>query len=357
MKHEELLQSTLKDIVKVDSVWIDRAEERQAQLTKPRGSLGRLEEIANRLCGIQQNLAPSLGHPRILLFAADHGVCEEGVSPYPQSVTSQMVLNFLKGGAAINAIARTNNVDLRIVDVGLRTPVPATSDLVHRPIARGTGNLSRVPAMSRVQAIDALAVGIEMAAEARADGARIIGIGEMGIGNTTAAAAVTSALTNQAATDVVGIGAGADLRAMGRKVEVVGRAISLHRQFEDALDILSKLGAFEIAAMCGACLGAAALRVGMVADGFISTCAAALAVRFEPSVRDYLFAAHRSTEPGHRPLLKIIEQAPLLDLEMRLGEGTGAALAMSIIRSAVATFTQMETFSSASVSRAAEEGP
>ncbi len=346
----EALETTLKAIMPVDPYWIRQAEQRQLQLTKPSGSLGRLEEVANRCAGIQQTLSPSVQNPRILLFAADHGVCAEGVNPYPQAVTAQMVVNFLRGGAAINALARINEVELLVVDMGLASELPQIAGLVRRRIAAGTRNFCREAAMSPAQAIAAIRVGIEMAGLALTEQSRLLAIGEMGIGNTTAASVLTAAITGWPAEAVVGRGAGADEACLARKVRAVERALQLHRAHLDLpLDLLSRLGGFEIAAMCGVCLEGAARRCPVVVDGFIATVAAALAVKFHPSARDYLFSAHRSTEPGQAPLLELIGQEPLLFLQMRLGEGTGAALAIGLIKAAVAAFTEMATFESAGV--------
>ena len=351
MKSKALLGSTLEAIVPVDHTWTERARERQKALTKPEGSLGRLEEIANRLCSIQKTLTPSAANPQILLFAADHGVCAEGISAFPQSVTAQMVLNFLRGGAAINALAQPNNIKLLIVDIGIESPVSESPALIQRRIGNGTRNLARHPAMTRREAIDAIAVGIESTREAAREGAGVVGIGEMGIGNTTPAAAITAALTQRSAAEVVGRGTGIDDITLARKIDTVTRAVLLHRpQNNDAIDILSTLGGFEIAAMCGVCIGAASLNIAVVVDGFISTCAAALATRMHPDIREYLITAHKSTESGHGALLELIDHEPLLDLGMRLGEGTGAALGVGLIRSAVAAFNEMSTFADASVS-------
>lgn len=348
-----LLNEILERIQPVDSAWIDRARSRQLELTKPPGSLGRLEEIANRMAAIQATLVPSVDRARIVLFAADHGVCAEGVNPYPQAVTAQMVANFLQGGAAINALARIAGVDLEIVDAGVAHPVPHTDGLIRRPVGSGTKNFCVEPAMEREQATAALALGIEMAERAADAGCSLLGMGEMGIGNTTVAAALTAALTGRDPAAAIGRGTGADDTVLARKRSAVERALALHgAHIADPVDLLARLGGFEIGAMCGLCLGAAAGRTAVLVDGFIATAAAALATRFHPAVRDYLFAAHRSTEPGHGHLLEAIGHAPLLDLQMRLGEGTGAALAVPVVRAAVEAFTRMATFRSAGVAEA-----
>jgi nicotinate-nucleotide--dimethylbenzimidazole phosphoribosyltransferase len=343
------LNDVFERIQPVDPQWISRARARQLELTKPPGSLGRLEDVANRLVAIQETLAPTVDRARIVLFAADHGVCAEGVNPYPQAVTAQMVANFLRGGAAINALAHAAGVELEIVDAGVAHEIPVSEGLLRRPAGRGTANFCTGPAMTEEQAVAALLVGIE-----RSEGAaELLGMGEMGIGNTTAASAVTAALTGLDPATVIGHGTGADDATMARKRSAVERALALHGpHLHGPLDILERLGGFEIGAIAGLCLGAAARRCAVLVDGFIATAAAALAVRFHPAVRDYLIPAHRSTEPGHGPLLEIIGHRPLLDLEMRLGEGTGAALAVPVVRAAVAAFNGMATFASAGVAEA-----
>ena len=351
--YSRLLEETLDQIEPVDAARIRRAETRQLQLTKPPNSLGRLEEVANRLAAILQTETPAVRRPHILLFAGDHGVCAEGVSPYPQAVTAQMVANFLRGGAAINAIAKTVEADLLIVDVGVAHKIPVVEGLIARRIASGTNNFCRQAAMSEGQARAALAAGMEMADLAVSRGCNLIGIGEMGIGNTTVASALTSALTGVAPASVVDRGTGADDACMRRKISAVERAIQLHQpQRDHPLKLLASMGGFEIAAMAGVCLRAATHRCAVVVDGFIATAAAAVAVRLHANVSQYLFAAHQSTERGHRLLLELIGQVPMLDLQMRLGEGTGAALVIPLIRAAANALSSMATFESASVSDA-----
>jgi nicotinate-nucleotide--dimethylbenzimidazole phosphoribosyltransferase len=286
-----------------------------------------------------------------VLFAADHGVCAESVSAYPQAVTAQMVLNFLRGGAAINALARAGGIELKVVDVGVATPLPLSSELISRRAAAGTRNFCEGPAMTQGEMNAALETGIELAYDSATAGCDLLGFGEMGIGNTTSASAIAAALTGEPTEAVVGCGAGADDSCMARKRSAIERALALHADsLESPLGILRCVGGLEIAAMCGFCLGAASRRVPVVTDGFIATAAAALAVRLCPASAGYLFASHRSTEPGHAHFLTILEQEPLLELGMRLGEGTGAALAMKVIQAAVAAVTQMATFAAAGVS-------
>ncbi len=348
-----LLESTLERIRPIDPHWIERAEARQLELTKPPGSLGRLEETANRCAAIFESLSFTLERPRIVVFAADHGGCAEGVSPFPQAVTAQMVLNFLRGGAAINCLARASGIELKVVDAGVAQALPALEGLIDRRIAPGTRNFCVEPAMTDAQARAAVEAGIGMAQDAVADGCGLLGFGEMGIGNTTSASAIAAALTGLAPAVVIGRGAGADDACLARKISAVERALALHAaRLTHPFGVLACVGGFEIAAMCGFCLGAAAGRRPVVTDGFIATSGAALAVKMAPAVKDYLFASHGSVEPGHVHLLETIGLRPLLDLRMRLGEGTGAALAMQIIRAAAAAFTGMATFASAGVSGA-----
>jgi nicotinate-nucleotide--dimethylbenzimidazole phosphoribosyltransferase len=347
----KLLEETIHKIRPIDPRWIEAAARHQLELTKPPGSLGRLEEMANRIAAIRETLAITASRSRIVLFAADHGVCAEGVSAYPQAVTAQMVLNFLRGGAAINALARSLGIELKVVDAGVATVLPDSADLLSRRAAPGTRNFCDEPAMTQAEMMAAIATGIELASEAAADGCDLLGFGEMGIGNTTSASAITAALTAEPVEAGVGCGTGADEACMARKRSAIERGLSLHAaSLADPLGILRCVGGLEIAAMCGFCLGAAAHRVPVVTDGFIATAAAALAFALCPAMRDYLFASHRSVEPGHAHLLRRIEQEPLLDLGMRLGEGTGAALAIKLMQAAVAAFTEMATFARAGVS-------
>src|SRR5580692_626072 len=346
-----LLEKTIQDIRPIDPRWIESARQRQMELTKPPGSLGRLEEIANRCAAIRETFELTASHPRIVLFAADHGVCAEGVSAYPQEVTAQMVLNFLRGGAAINALARSGGIELKVVDVGVATPLPLSGDLISRRAAPGTRNFCETPAMTETEMTAALETGVELACDSAMAGCDLLGFCEMGIGNTTSASAIAAALTREPIAAVVGCGAGAGDACMARKRSAIQRALSLHADgLGDPFGILRCVGGLEIAAMCGFCLGAAARRVPVVMDGFIATAAAALAVRLCPASSGYLFASHRSAEPGHAYLLALLAQEPLLHLGMRLGEGTGAALAIKLIQASIAAFTGMATFASAGVS-------
>jgi nicotinate-nucleotide--dimethylbenzimidazole phosphoribosyltransferase len=346
---DEILKR-LPRVERVDREWIAKAEARQLSLTKPPRSLGRLEEVANRVAAIQQTLTPTVEAAEIIVFAGDHGVTAEGVAPYPPAVTAQMVANFLAGGAAVNVLAAVAGAGVTVIDIGVASDSPPAAGVSGRRVARGTRNMVREPAMTADEALAAIVVGLEQGldAAARVD---MIGLGEMGIGNSTAASAVTAALTGSLPAVVTGRGTGADDAMLQRKIAAIEEALRARRPDpRDGLDVLAKVGGLEIAGLVGVVLAGAATRRVVVTDGFIATAAAAIAVTICPAAADYLIAAHRSSEPGHTALLQLIEQEPLLELRMRLGEGTGAALAFGIIRSAVAAFTRMATFESAGVS-------
>jgi len=353
-----MLEATLDSIAPTDGTWLAKSQARQQTLTKPPGSLGRLEGIAERLCAIQSTLKPDVSRRRIVVFAADHGVASEGVSPYPSEVTAQMVANFLAGGAAINVLARGSGTELSVVDVGVGSDLPFNEgpakdgvEFRSRRVRNGTANMAQGPAMSEKDMLRAVSVGIEEAQRAADAGVTIVGLGEMGIGNTTAASAVTAALTGCDPPRVTGRGTGVDDAALARKIHTVDTALKVNRPRQgEPLDVLRKVGGLELAALCGLCLGGAANRLAIVTDGFIATAAAALAIALSPFLADYLFAAHLSPEPGHRVLLERIRLEPLLDLEMRLGEGTGAALAMNLVVAAAEAFNEMATFTSAGIS-------
>lgn len=333
--------------------WQARAVARLNSLTKPLGSLGRLEEIATRLVAIREEERPRCTKKVIFTLAADHGVTEEGVSAYPQAVTNQMVLNFLAGGAAINVLGRHCGIEVVVVDIGVNNEMAHVEGLVQAKVRRGTRNITREPAMNNEELSSALSVGVELAAWAEEQGHTLIGTGEMGIGNTTAASAITAVLTGRPAAEVTGPGTGLDEPGLRRKIAVIERALEANRPDpSDPLGVLRKVGGLEIAGLTGLIVGSASRRIPVVIDGFISTAAAAIACSLEPKVKQFLFAGHRSSEPGHAALLEFIGETPLLDLQMRLGEGTGAALAMTLIEAAAKLFDEMATFSSAGVSEA-----
>jgi nicotinate-nucleotide--dimethylbenzimidazole phosphoribosyltransferase len=327
------------------------ARARQARLTKPPGSLGRLEGLSIQLAGILGQPLPTLHHKVIVTMAGDHGVVAEGVSAFPQAVTPQMVLNFLNGGAAINVLAAHVGARVVVVDMGVAATVPAHPALVDKKVARGTANIACGAAMSREQALRALWAGVEVVIAELARGLDILGVGEMGIGNSTPSAAVAAALTGRSPAEIVGRGTGVDEAGLARKVMVVQRALLTNRPDPaDALDVLTKVGGFEIGGMAGAMLAAAAHRRPVMVDGFISTAAAMLAVGLAPQARAYLIASHRSQERGHHIMLEWLGLQPLLDLDLRLGEGTGAALGISLAEVSCMLLREMATFDEAGVS-------
>jgi nicotinate-nucleotide--dimethylbenzimidazole phosphoribosyltransferase len=320
-------------------------------LTKPRGALGRVEELGIRLCAVYGECPPPVPEPvTVAVFAADHGVVAEGVTPWPQEVTAQMVANFCAGGAAINVLARAVGASVVVVDVGVATPIPAPEGAYrNRVVAHGTRNLAVGPAMTIEEVRAALDVGASVAAEAVASGARLLVTGDMGIGNTTAAAAVIAACCGRPASDVAGRGTGIDDAALERKRAVVAAGVGRLRGDADSLAILVEVGGLEIAGLCGFIVGAASSGVPVVVDGVIAAAAALLAVRVNPDVGAYLIAGHRSSEPGSRIALDELGLAPILELDMRLGEGSGAVLAVPVVQAAAWILRDMATFDAAGV--------
>ena len=327
------------------------SRERWNHLTKPQGSLGRLEDLGARIAGMTGQPVPLLGRKVIFTVAADHGVATDGVSAYPQSVTAQMVLNFLRGGAGINVLARHAGAEVIVVDAGVAGEPLSAPGLLSRRVRAGTGNMLEGLAMSREEAERSVKNGMELFREANSKQAiRLVGLGDMGIGNTTASAALTAVFTGSRVEEVTGRGTGLDDQRLLRKVEVIEQAIRQHRpDSKDPLDVLSKIGGLEIGCLAGIALAAAEARVPVVLDGFIPSAAALVAWRMEPAARDYFIASHRSVEPGHNAILKALELEPLLDLDLRLGEGTGAALALSLIEASLKLLAEMATFGEAGV--------
>jgi nicotinate-nucleotide--dimethylbenzimidazole phosphoribosyltransferase len=348
------------EMIAPDPKWLKQARSHLDNLTKPLGSLGRLEDIAARFIAIRDGEIDKSLKKAAYVFAADHGVVAEGVSAYPKEVTRQMVLNFLQQGAAINVLASLHNVELTIVDVGVDAVFGDLPGLLQRKVRSGTRNMLHEPAMTEEEMLQALLVGLELATAAHEKGQTLVAVGEMGIGNTTSASAVTAVLTRQATAAVTGKGAGLEKSAKENKIRVVDAILQKHfgknpyASESPPFEVLRRVGGLEIAAMVGLVLGAARYRIAIVTDGFISTAAAALAYTLEPRVSEYLFAGHRSEEPGHRFLLEYLGLDPILTLNMRLGEGTGAVLAMPIIESALRLYSDMATFASAGVSGASE---
>jgi nicotinate-nucleotide--dimethylbenzimidazole phosphoribosyltransferase len=349
------LEEILKGIKPVDQEWIQKAQERTAQLVMPTRALGRLHEISEQLCGIQETLEPSINHKAILVMAGDHGVVEEGVSAYPQEVTPAMVQTFLAGGAGINAISRQVGADVWVIDMGVIADIDTTGlkgadRLVVQKIANGTANFTKGPAMSHQDAETAVVTGFQQAASLFEQGADILGTGDMGIGNTTPSAAIGVVLAGATVEKMVGRGTGVDDAGLARKRDVVRRGIEFNKpESDNGLDVLAKVGGFEIGGLAGAILAAAFHRRAVAVDGFISTAGALIAHALCPTVKDFLFAGHRSDEPGHRIMLEHLGLKPILDLGMRLGEGTGAALAMSVMEGAVRMFKEVLTFEEAGV--------
>ncbi len=326
------------------------ARERQNNLTKPPGSLGRLEELSVQLAGILEQERPSVTRKAVIVMAGDHGVVAEGVSAYPAEVTPQMVMNFLYGGAAINALAGSAGARVVIVDMGVAADLPDHPQLVKRKVAYGTKNMAVGPAMTREQAEDALLAGIEVVSAEIENGLDLVAIGEMGIGNTTAATALTAVFTGLPIADLTGRGTGVDDAGLARKIQVIENALAVNKPDpNDAMDALMKVGGLEIAGLAGVVLGAAARRVPVVIDGFISSAAALVAAELAPAVKPYLIGSHESVEIGHQAILRRLGVRPLFNLDMRLGEGTGAALAFPIIEGAARVLDEMATFAEAGV--------
>ena len=351
-----LIDETIARISPLDEVAMGEARARQDTLTKPLGSLGRLEELSVLLAGIFGQPTPRIQRKAVILVAADHGVTAEGVSAYPQDVTPQMVSNFLAGGAAINVLARHAGASIVILDAGVASDMEPHPVLRSVKIGKGTANMAVGPAMTRKQAIRCIETGIETANEQIAEGADLIACGDMGIGNTTSSSAITAVVTGADPAVTTGRGTGIDDTVLSHKVEVIQRAIDINRPNpKDGLDVLTKVGGFEIGVLAGVMLGTAASHRPALVDGFISGAAALVAWSMSPMARHYFIASHQSVEPGHRVGLEAMRLSPLLDMGMRLGEGTGAALAMHIVEAAAKCLAEMATFSQAGVSQRIED--
>jgi len=347
----ERLLTILDKITPVDRSLEGGIQGHLDNLTKPPGSLGFLEELAARYCLINKTISPQLGKKRIVTFAGDHGVAAEGVSAYPSEVTPQMVYNMLGGGAAISVLANHVGADLQVVDIGVADPLPEAVGLLHRKVKAGTDNMSKGPAMSEDEAIQAIRVGIELANAAADNGVTLLGTGEMGIANTTPSSALYAALIPCPVVEVTGRGTGIDDDRLGHKIDVIERSLEVNSHLlTDPLKTLAAVGGLEIAGICGLILGAASHRLPVVIDGFISSAAALVALRLREAIADYLFFSHCSAEVGHRTFFERLQIRPILDLDMRLGEGTGAALAIHVIEGAVKIYNEMATFGSAGVS-------
>ncbi len=345
----ELAQLT-SQIKPLDPEWTARAQEHLDSLTKPPGSLGKLEELAARYVAIREEMFPPLDIKRVVVFAGDHGVVAEKVSAYPQEVTFQMVYNFIQGGAGINVLARQAGARVEVVDIGVNYDFEPNLNLVYRKVAYGTRNMAQEPAMTREEALRALWVGVERAQDAVEDGVHVLAAGDMGIGNTTAAAALATVFTGRPAGATTGRGTGIDISCVPHKVAVINRAIALNKATpDDPVGALAGVGGLEIAGIAGLILGAAAARRPLVLDGFIATAGALVAAQMVPAVTDYLIAAHRSVEPGHQIMLDHLGLKPLFNLNMRLGEGTGAVLGMGLLEAGWRIYREMATFAEAGV--------
>ena len=348
-----LLDQTIQAIRPLDRDAMDTAQARQNNLTKPPGSLGRLESISIQVAGITGQARPVLEDKIIITCAGDHGVVAQGVSAFPQEVTPQMVRNFLNGGAAINVLARHVGARVVVVDAGVAADFDSQPGLVIKKVAHGTDDMTQGPAMSQEQAIQSIEAGIEAVEDEITRGMSIVATGDMGIGNTTPSSAIAATITHLPVTRVTGRGTGIDNAQLAHKVAVIEKALAVNRPDpNDALDVLSKVGGFEIGAIAGVILGAAAHRIPAVIDGFISTAGALIAGGLAPLAHDYMIAAHVSVEIGHKAMLEHLSLVPCLDFDLRLGEGTGAALVLSIVEAACRVLDEMATFEDAGVSGA-----
>ena len=345
------LNEALEWIKPIDQVKLEAAQAHMDQQTKPQGSLGRLEEFARRYIAITGR--DIIRGKKIFTFAGDHGITEEGVSAFPREVTPQMVYNFVNGGAGVNALARHAGADLAVVDMGVDHDFEKLEGLIDAKIGKGTANFARGAAMSREDAVRCLETGIALAVQGKNDGVDLVGTGDMGIGNTTPSAAIVAVFSRLPVATVTFRGTGIDDEGLRRKVAVIEQGLALNKpDSADPVDVLAKVGGFEIGGIAGLVLGCAAVGLPVVVDGFISTAGALIASELHPHVRDYIFAAHKSVEIGHSHMLERIGQEPMLDLRMRLGEGTGAALAMTLIEASLRGYREIATFEQAGVSEA-----
>jgi len=346
----DVIKETAQSIKPLDASYRKKAQERLDSLTKPQGSLGRLEELAAQIVAIREEMRPELRKKVIFTFAGDHGVTEEGVSAFPKEVTPQMVFNFLRGGAGVNVLARHAGSEVAVIDIGVDFDFKGVQGLLHRKVVQGTKNMTKGPAMTAREAQMCLSIGIDLASEYADRGYDLFGTGEMGIGNTTPSSAIIAALSGRPVSEVTGRGTGIADGAFDNKVRVIEKAIEVNRPDpSDPIDVLAKVGGAEIAGIAGLCLGAAARRIPVLIDGFISTAGALIAYEIEPKVSDYMISAHQSVEAGHRCMLERMGLRPILDLDLRLGEGTGAAVAMNIVEASLRMYNDMATFAEASV--------
>jgi nicotinate-nucleotide--dimethylbenzimidazole phosphoribosyltransferase len=354
----DLLTSTIEKIKPLDKESMVQARKRQDELTKPAGSLGRLEEVSIQIAGIQRKASPQIKDKAMITMAGDHGVVDEKIGNWPQEVTAQMVENFLRGGAGINVLARQAGARIVFVDIGVASDLKPSKQLIVKKVDYGTKNICQGPAMTGEQAIKAIEVGIEIVNAEAKKGLDIVGTGDMGIGNTTSSSAIFAALSGKTVAEVTGRGTGLSDEQLSHKIEVIKRALALNKPNpHKPLEVLAKVGGFEIGGLAGVMLGAAAHHVPVVIDGFISGAAALIATSLAPQLKDYIIPAHVSAEAGHATMLEYLGLKPLLNLEMRLGEGTGAALGIIIAEAAVRTLNEMATFAEAGVSDGSTNSP
>ncbi|MCX5678279.1 MAG: nicotinate-nucleotide--dimethylbenzimidazole phosphoribosyltransferase [Candidatus Omnitrophica bacterium] len=349
------IEAVVNNIGTLDDKLIQKTQERLDFLTKPQGSLGKLEHLAKLITGITGKADPVLSDKVIFTLAADHGVTEEGVSAYPKDVTAQMVYNFIRGGAGINVLASHVGARVVVVDMGVASDLENKKGLIIKKIGYSTMNMAKGPAMSREDAVRSIETGIEVFEEEYKKGIDIAGTGDMGIGNTTASSAITAVFTKKRVEEITGRGTGVDDKGLRNKIAIIEKAIALNApDASDAIDVLAKVGGFEIGGLAGVILCAASRRVPVVIDGFISGAAALVAFHISPKVKDYLIASHCSVERGHGVILDHIGLKPLLNLDLRLGEGTGAALGIGLVDASIKILTRMATFKSAGVSQKGE---
>ncbi len=351
MSQVDTLKDTLNAIEPIDKDFIRKAQNRSENLTKPLGSLGRLEELASLVCGMKRTLKPKIENKVIFTLAADHGIAEEGVSAFPQEVTKEMISNFVNGGAGINVLARHVNAKVIVVDIGVKGEI-LSDGIVIKKVAHGTKNFTKGPAMTREDAIKSVLYGIELVEEQLKKGAiDIVGTGDMGIANTTPSSAVVAAITKVDVEKVTGKGTGIADEIFNKKIEVIKKGLNLNKPNpDDAIDVLSKVGGFEIGGIAGVILGCAKNKIPVVIDGFISGAGALLAYKLNPLAKDYMIASHQSVEQGHKILLAHIGLKPLLNLNLRLGEGTGSALAINLVEASCKILNEMATFKEADIS-------
>jgi len=345
------LELTLQKIKPLDEAVMEKTQRRLDELTKPQGSLGMLETIAKQIAGITGQVIPELPKKAAILMAGDHGIVKEGVAPYPQEVTAQMVLNFVNGGAAMSVLTRHENAKLYVVDIGVATDLPDVPNIIKRKVAYGTKNMAEGPAMTEEEAIRAIEVGIEITEEAISEGAGLIAIGEMGIGNTSPSTAIIATYSGLPVKEVVGRGTGVDDEGLKKKIAAIEKALEVNKPDPaKPIEVLAKVGSLEIAGLTGVILACAANRVPVLIDGFISGAAAVIASEIAPLAKNYMLGSHLSEEPGHKVMLEYLKIKPMLIMNMRLGEGTGAALAMNLVDASLKILREMATFAEAGVS-------